>query len=255
MLVIRTEQIVALEQAHVDRFTDEFVNHLRSFAPDRYASLGRDAVRKTVNLGLSNAERHGFTLRGPVRFYLELMFRFGSFFDTDRQYQEVTRPLFDDSGTDEIIRADRLYDRVMNYVDAAAGIDFRFERRALETTANMSYEALASLAGQPSAALVEWISHIYPEKVQALGKPVIRALVNDAGGFAISFGPSCVGATPLFALLMFILGSNCFSDPQFPWLVRALDRPAMPDAEVALEEAFRGFITLLAPFRSTLEKR
>ena len=254
MLLIRTEQMVALEQAQVDRFTDDLVNHVRSFAPDRYVSLGKDPVRKIINLGLRNADRHGFTLRGPVRFYLESMFMLGSFFDTDPQYRDVTRTLFDDRGADEIIRADLLYDHVMNYVDAAAGPGYEFERRARNKSANLSYEQITSLAGHSPVILLESLSQIHPKKVQALGKPAILALVSEAWEFAAQFGPSWAAAAPLFSLLMFILGSNCFADPQFPWLVRALDRPDGLDPDLTPEGLFGEFVAFLTPPSTTSAK-
>ena len=48
--------------------------------------MGGEWLKTLVNTGVSRARGHGFTLRGPLRLYLDLMFLFGSDFDTDPQY-------------------------------------------------------------------------------------------------------------------------------------------------------------------------
>ena len=90
VLVIRREQMRALEGAQTGLFADELVAHIQGFAPTLFASMGNDAVRATVSMGLKNALGYGFTIRGPARFYVEAMFMLGSFFDTDPQYRAIT---------------------------------------------------------------------------------------------------------------------------------------------------------------------
>ena len=113
MLVIREEQMRVLEAAQVERFTDDLVPHIEGFAPTQFTSLGKVGIRNTISIGLRNARSHGFTLRGPARFYVEAMFMLGSFFDTDPQYRGITQALFEEDIHDQIDRADRLHDKIV----------------------------------------------------------------------------------------------------------------------------------------------
>ena len=86
MWTIRQEQAEAFRQNALQKFEDEMVEHLQGFASGHWMVIGEKTGRLVIQLGLKNAGQYGFTNRGPVRFYIELMFMFGSYFDTDPQY-------------------------------------------------------------------------------------------------------------------------------------------------------------------------
>jgi hypothetical protein len=146
MLVIRPDQMRALEEAQVERFADELIAHIEGFAPVQFGSMGKEAVRNTISMGLRDARSYGFTLRGSARFYVEMMFMLGSFFDTDPQYRGITQALFDKDDTDEMVRADRLYDKIMEYVDITSGPQHEYERLALNRAVQVRYENVITFA-------------------------------------------------------------------------------------------------------------
>ena len=80
---IRKEQMAALDRAALKAFEDELVRHLQDFDPKHTTVLDEDGVRQVIRLGMERAAKYGLTNRGPIRFYIELMFLFGSDFDTD----------------------------------------------------------------------------------------------------------------------------------------------------------------------------
>ena len=65
------------------RFEKEMVDHLHTFAPPRCELAGLEAVTQLVSLGIDRAHAWGFTKRGPVRLYLEMLMLFGWGFDED----------------------------------------------------------------------------------------------------------------------------------------------------------------------------
>ena len=83
MLEIREEQMAVFDQAARKSFEDEMVQHLAEFVPKQCEVIGEQQVRKVIQLGIERARIYSLTIRGPVRFYIELMFVFGSDFDTD----------------------------------------------------------------------------------------------------------------------------------------------------------------------------
>src|SRR5262245_10939339 len=74
-------------------FAEEMVEHLLDFAPDHAKSLGTKALAQIVELGMARARGYGFEQRGPMQFYIELMFHLGSDVDTDPQYPWAARIL------------------------------------------------------------------------------------------------------------------------------------------------------------------
>jgi hypothetical protein len=219
-VVIRKEQMRALEDSRANAFRSELAAHVRGIAPVRCRLMGDAAVRSTVALGLQRADLQRFTLRGSARFYVEAMFLLGSFFDTDCQYAALTQPLLDDDP--EMTRADRLYESVMEYTDAALGPQGWLERQALNRAVQTPFEKLAELALRPAEALVDRFKGVYPEKMQVLGEAPITALINKARVFALEQGPPWADGAPLVAEMMFLLGEGCFSDPQYPWITQTL---------------------------------
>jgi len=235
-VVIREQQMRALEAAQAGVFRNELAAHVRQIAPVHCALMGDAAVRATVALGLQRADRQRFTLRGSTRFYVEAMFLLGSFFDTDCQYAALTGPLFGDD--DEITRADRLYESVMAYADAALGPDRRFERQALNRAMQTPFEKLAERAARPAAVLVEAFRETYPEKLQTLGDTPITALIEKAHGYALEQGPPWANGALFVAEMMFLLGQGCFSDPQYPWIMETLRETG---SELVLDRLYRQF--------------
>ncbi len=254
-LVIRAEQMRALEEAQVDRFAEELVIHFQAFAPAQCRAMGRDAVLHTTSIGLRNARDHGFLHRGAARFYVETMFMLGSQFDTDPQYRSVVRALFEAGEADETERADRLYESVMDYVDQTSGAQHEYERQALARAAHARFEHVLDLAHRPAADVVAVLHGVYPEKARYIGDSAIAALVEKGPAMAAERGTSWAVGVPLFAGLMFTFGHGCFADPQFPWISGSLVDAKSGDASAVLERLFRQFSIFLDRALTNLEAR
>ncbi|MBK7353861.1 MAG: hypothetical protein IPJ05_10285 [Nitrosomonas sp.] len=111
MLVIRAEQMDVFKKTALLSFEDEMVEHLAKFSPPLYKVVGEEQMRKVIRLGMSQAAQYGFTYRGPVRLYLELMLLFGSYFDTDPQYPWAAEILTNQESGTQMQRAESLYER------------------------------------------------------------------------------------------------------------------------------------------------
>lgn len=255
MLAIRAKQTRALEEEQAVHFANELVTHVKGFAPILYASMGMDAVRKTIMVGLKNARGYGFTLRGPARFYIEAMFMLGSFFDTDPQYLGIAQALFDKNDPDEMVRADRLHSNIMDYVYATGGPRHEYERLALNRAVQVRYQNIMAFAKRPTADLVNALYRIYPEKAHTLGESAVVALVDKAHAIAAERGSSWVVGGPLFAGLMFAFGHGCFVDPQYPWIARTLENAKSTEVTIVLECLFQKFLTFLNQAKSNLEAK
>jgi hypothetical protein len=255
VLVIRAEQMRALEEALADRYAHELVAHFEAFAPAQCDAMGRDAVRATISMGLRSAQSHGFEQRGSARFYVETMFMLGSFFDTDPQYRTITPVLYEADDGEAVDRANRLYESVMDFVEQTSGPQHEYERLALTRAVRARYEHIIALAGRPASDVVDVLHRVYPEKAQYIGDAAIAALVEKGRAIAAERGPSWAVGIPLFAGIMFTFGHGCFADPQFPWIAGTLDNAGSSGTAATLERLFQKFSIYLDRAKANLEAR
>ncbi len=111
MLVIRREQMDLFQQVTMRSFEKDMILHVHEFAPRHCQVIGDEMVRQTVRLGIQRAITYGFTNHGPARFYIEMMFMFGSAFDTDPQMPWTLESLKGEEYMDQMDRSKLLYNR------------------------------------------------------------------------------------------------------------------------------------------------
>jgi len=236
MLVMRDQQMQAFVQNAKRQFEAETVGHISEFAPRQFEILGEKTVRQVVSLGIERADKYGFTNRGPVRFYIELMFMFGSGFDTDPQYPWATEVLSGLDPADQMTRADQLYQRTMRYIEMVAGQDREYERQALNRIVGPSPVAL-TFSGEDTSGIAPFFRKVYPQKCEYLGDSILEDLVQRGISSAGAYSRSSRAAM-IFAGLMFIFGHGCLSDPQFPWIANTLEKDAPGDADGKIEQLY-----------------
>ncbi len=93
MLKMRPAQMAAFREAASRSFENEMVEHGKKFVPLLSEEIGEDQLRLAVRRTIERSDYYGFTLKGPIRLCVELMFLFGSDFDTDPQYSEMLSSL------------------------------------------------------------------------------------------------------------------------------------------------------------------
>jgi hypothetical protein len=220
MLVIRRAQLETLAQATRNRFEEEMVAHLKTFAPGQAAAAGEGGLRRLIRAGMERAGRYGFTLRGPVRLYLELMIVFGHEFDTDPLLAWAKRELRAGTGG-ELARADRLHAIALQYYAAVVGPNAEFKRRALR---RLLREPVAQwLSGDLSDPGVEAkLRSVHPEKCAAAGPEALPRVIAVARRRAREHGLPEASGGPLIAALLVGLGHGCLGDPVCPWLAASL---------------------------------
>jgi|SRR5579883_408023 len=91
MLVVRKEQLRALADLDWARFEQQAVEHCRQAFPAICDSLGEDATKQQVHLGLRQAKGHGFESAADLLGYLNLVFTFGPDFQERPWASEVLR--------------------------------------------------------------------------------------------------------------------------------------------------------------------
>src|SRR5690348_3667675 len=119
MLVVRAPQMKVFEQDSLRRFEDEMVVHSRGFAPELCKVLGEEQLRVALRQAMARATTYGFTNRGPMRLYIELMFLCGSDFDTDPQYPLIGEILR--APGPQMQRAQQIHEGYLDYLENVSG--------------------------------------------------------------------------------------------------------------------------------------
>jgi hypothetical protein len=85
MLMIRKEQMEALEEYSLDAFVDRMVNHLRSAFEAEVRDMPDDELRELIRTGIYNAEQYGIEDEADVERFIEYVARFGADFGQTTQ--------------------------------------------------------------------------------------------------------------------------------------------------------------------------
>lgn len=238
MLNIRTGQMRVFEKAAADRFEDELVNHFKQFAPKHSAVIGEAGVRQVIRLGRARANKYGFTYRGPVRFYVEMMFMFGSDFDTDPQLPWAAAILNRSAASDQLRRADRLYDKTGVYLKKISGPNHTYSIEALRKLSRARIEDYPTSGANFEDVVVKGLQDIYPQKCRYLGELSLRGLVEIGLASANDYSVTTEKGMALFVALTFALGHSFASDPLFPWISSTLNDPHVDDANERAERLY-----------------
>ncbi|WP_020587287.1 hypothetical protein [Desulfobacter curvatus] len=245
MITIRDDQLQVFKTAAAHAFEDDMVLHVKKFTPPHYNAIGEEGTRKVVRLGFKRAERYNLTNRGPVQFYIESMFMFGSYFDTDPQYPWIEKALNDPAIKDQMDRADFLYEKMQDYLQSVAGPDNKYAIRALKKLSNFRSQSTPPVNTEFQNKMIRHMTDIYPEKCKYNGTQALENLIKSGMAKAGEYWPGNDSGTALFIGLMFGFGHGVWKDPQFPWVAATLDNPSISDPDKRTESLkARSFIYL-----------
>jgi hypothetical protein len=224
MLRIRHEQMAALLEAQRRQFALEMVEHLRRYSTVLAARIGDPGLYQVARNGLAQAERYGFTARGPVRLYIELTVMFGSHFDTDPQFPWAMALLNDRTSNDQMARAELVYQQAIGFYDSVLGPDYRHELAAIR---RLREEHFGGLPDRPDAFRAEVLLRLrtlYPERAVYVGQAALELLLTHAARLAQQHSLGTMAGVALVMALVFAFGHRCDIDPAYPWIAQSLSR-------------------------------
>lgn len=229
MLTISTEQMKVFEKASLRTFEDEMVLHSQEFSPKLCEVIGEKQLRVALRQAMKRADSYGFTLKGPIRLYIELILLFGSDFDTDPQFPAIAEILQSDD--DEMTRADRIHEWVIDYNKNVSGKGNTNTHNALKA---LSISAKAKLNFQAYTFvedILQEIKRAFPQKAKYLGNENLTNLINDACTKARRYGFHTVRGQSMIVVLMFAFGHGCVNDPLYPWISLTLKDQKIKDSD------------------------
>lgn len=233
-IVIRREQMHLLAEVPWRVFEDRLVEHLSGFAPRLYELRGAEGLRRVARSGIARARAHGFTRRGPVRFWVELMFALGHRFDDDPQLAWVATAL-QRPAADEQARASAMYGAMRGYLGQVEGPDKAWAIAALRRVAAAPWATMVEPGEAFEDQALAAMQRIWPEKVAAVGGAALRRVVATAEAAAAARGVDDPAGRALLVGLMFGFGHGVLDDPLYPWVDDTLQSGRHADANQRAE--------------------
>ncbi len=168
MLIIRKEQMKAFENDALRRFEDEMVVHSKEFTPRLCKVIGDEQLRVALRQAMERADTYGFTNRGPIRLYIELMFLYGNDFDTDPQYPSLGEVL--NAPGDQMLRAEQIYEGILDYQEKVSGLDAANVRKALTALSVFAQKPVRFSPNNFVAEMLQEMTRVFPQKAAYIGE-------------------------------------------------------------------------------------
>lgn len=255
-MIIRESQIKALEAAAVDNFVLEMFQHCREFSPHLCKTLKEEQLEAAIREGIARAENYGFTQRGPVRFYLDLMIVFGSSFDTDPQYPWTAEILAKTEEMTQIQRSEALHEKTAEFLEKVDGEKNAYTLEALQELSDRIKAGLAFKRENFDSDLLNLMNEVHPRKYEATGEEELRQLIKNSRKKAITdFGFKEPRAVALIVVLAFAFGHQFDADPFLPWISRTLTKENETPEAKAEELERRAIIWLDAVLKNAKESK
>ncbi len=223
MLKVSSQQMKSLAEVPRHIYARELVEHLRVFAPRLFELRGEAAILAVAEAGIDTAIEHGFTLRGPVRLWVELMFCHGHRFHTDPALP-CAHSLRESAALHENERARLLFEVMQAHAAAADGKDKAQLIGSLATLANGDWDATMAnprVHAQPAAAL----ARVFPQRCTRIKPTAMKALLDQARQACETHALEPPGAPFLLAGLFIGFGHGVIDDPLYPWVGSTLTAP------------------------------
>ncbi len=243
MLVVRREQYAALERAALRRVQAEMAEYGKQLSPDLCRVLGEQQLNIALRQAMERAAGYGFTNRGPIRLYVELMFFWGSDFDTDPMYPVVGELLR--STAFQMERAERIHEQYVYYLDRVCGPDNINVHKSWESLSRFLRDENIISVGNLDTSLMQEMTRAFPQRAAYLGNESLAALIRQAYADARTYGLSAPEAVVLLTTLKFIFGHGCAHDPLYPWISRTLTDKRIVDSAARAVRMKRKMISWL----------
>ena len=243
MLVIRAEQMKVFERAALERFEDEMVVHSKEFTPRLCEVIGDEQLRVALRQAMERADTYGFTYRGPIRLYIELMFLCGSDFDTDPQYPAIGDVL--NASGDQMARAEQMHEGVVDYHGKVSGENNINVRRSLAFLSGFARKPIMFSSNDFVAEMLQEMTRAFPQKVAYIGEEALTKLIHEGRAEARKYGFTTTRAEAMIVVLMFAFGHGCTDDPLYPWISRTLKDERIIDPAARAERLEKKAVTWL----------
>ncbi|MFH0724840.1 MAG: hypothetical protein V2B19_00545 [Pseudomonadota bacterium] len=220
MLTIRNSQKELFDNHAMRHFEERTLVRLRKYFPKHCAAVNDDeaVLRRIIRAGHSKAKQYDLTFESGAVLVTDLMFLFGSGFDTDPQYPWAAQWLTCQRPTEQHIKIEAIY---LDAVDCAKGIygpDNAYFKKTLQTILRRRSEESPFVPPERMPAFLrQTLQGLSPEKCRYIGDKALQNLITHVLAAAGRQGITSTGGTVAYGVAMFVLGYRFETDLLFPW--------------------------------------
>ena len=239
-MIIREAQIKALEDAAAHNFVGELSEHCKEFSPHLTKTLDDKQLNEAVEEGIKRAGNHKLDLRGPVRFYVDLMIVFGSGFDSDPQFPWIAETLAKDEELDQMSRMETIHEASQEYLEHVDGPNNIHTLKALEDLSIRMRSGIKFPEQHLGTFTLDLLKEVHPRKYERTGEDALKTLWAESmelGRERYQF--TSPRSLALMAILGFAFGHHFHNDPFLPWITRTLEEKEFDDPEKRAEDLER----------------
>jgi len=252
MFTITQNQLEVFQSETASAFENEMIGHCKVFSPKLSGILGDDRLRGVIRAAIKRAIGHGFTLRGPIRLFIELGFLFGSSFDTDVQYSWARTKLDEPDPRTQMARAEALHATATIALKKIHGVDNNYTYAALRRLQPLSAATFRFRSNDFSDVVLTEMAKVHPQKYEYVGETSLRTLITTAEAEALQHDFSTPHEKLLIVVLMFSFGQGCTTDLLYPWIAGTLGNYRVSSPVARANQLQRKALTWL---RHVLEER
>lgn len=215
---ITNEQLKQFKPYVFENYISELVDHCDKNYPYLKATLGEAQLRQTLTECVDKAEKHGYTQRGPVQFYIDMLIVLGIDCENDLQYPWIKQTIEKNKHLSQISQTSELYAVLVEYLEKITGNQNQCLYKALEKLQLLKLTSLNVKKEHYIEDVHHLLYEIYPEKYQQTAKENITEFIKQGATKAYyDYGFEEANHATLIVLLMFFLGHQFDHDPFYQW--------------------------------------
>lgn len=252
MLVIRHDQLLALQGPAVGQFESDMLAHLGLHYPIDQRLLGDEGLRAVIRGGLQRALAAGFTLSDDLARYVTLCLVLGIGFSADPLLPWASRIVAQGAGKPGT--GQRLIEEAAVYLELTNGADGRAALLALLRTVALDFATATDADGSADADASLWqlLRHLWPRKHRRIQPAQRVAYLKSAKAAAAADGMDTAGSVRLHSILAFLLGIEFSRDPALPWAQAALAATAGAPAGMRARALYDAGVAAVARLKPLL---
>ena len=213
-ITLTEQQFNQLKPYAYENYINELVTHCDQHYPYFKAMLGEEKLTQIIYQGVEKAKLTGFTQRGAVQLYIDLLIILGWSFETDPQYYWLQETLQTVGYQPQINTATTLYQQVNTYLDTVSGKNGEYLFVANEKIAQLSLETINVRQNHFMQDMLDLLQVCHVQKYQLTDQDQLVLLIqNGIKKSKIDYQLQQPESIALMVVLMFLIGHKFDHDP------------------------------------------